>query len=347
MPVAEASVAPTRASTSSTPQRTRVLVTGANGFVGAAVVRALAKEGECYDVVAGTRRAPITELPRVPFDLDDLPTVAAALDGVDVVVYLVHGLERPGFGEWERETATSFATLARAAGVAHVVYLGGLPPSLRSSRHPSGRILAPPSPHMEARAATGVALAAAAPSVLELRTGIIIGAGGASFRMLRDVAVRCPVVAPAPWLAAEHQPVAVDDVARAIVDLLAARVDGPHTLDLAGPTTLPAESLLRMVARMVGGSMSTMRLSIKDHWLPRLGTAVCRTSPAVVRALLGGATGVDYVATGPAFTADWQRTPLEVALADALIAEERLLSSGTAAGEAIAGALIGRLARLL
>lgn len=324
---------------------TTVLVTGATGFVGTAVVDAMRRAP--WRVLRGVRR-PQTDTCR-RFDLDDEGSLGPALVDVDVVVFLVHGLTRAGYERWEQEVAARFAGAARAAGVQQVVYLGGIPPSRRG---PAGRVLAEASPHMTARAATGVALRGAADVVVELRTGIVLGAGGASSRMLRDVAVRCPILAPAPWLAAEHQPVAVEDVAAVIVDLIADLRAGqtvPPTIDLAGPTTLPAESLLRLAAALVRGphGMATTRLPIPDAWLPKVAPLVCRSHPSVVRALLGGATGVDYVALDPQWTPRRPLIPLREAMRRAWLEEERTVSPSTAAWETVIGEALLRVGRWL
>ena len=184
-----------------------VLVAGANGFVGRALCPALVAAG--HTVRAGVRRVDsivAAGCTPIRFDLDDDATLAPALEGVDVVVWLVHGLARDDFAAWEARVAERFAVVARRIGLHRLVYLGGAPPTTLSS---AGRRAAPPSQHLAARERTGALLRQAATQVLELRAGIVLGAGGASFRLLRDLAARAPLLVRTPWLASEQQPVAL------------------------------------------------------------------------------------------------------------------------------------------
>ena len=75
------------------------------------------------------------------------------------------------FEERDRTAATNFARAAAESGVERIVYLGGL-----------GDDGSRPSPHLASRHETGRLLAEHGPAVLELRAGMAIGAGSASFR---------------------------------------------------------------------------------------------------------------------------------------------------------------------
>ena len=103
------------------------------------------------------------------------------------------------FEERDRTAATNFARAAAASGVEQIVFLGGLgddeDPDL--------------SPHLASRHETGRLLAEHGPTVLELRAGMVIGAGSASFRMLEDLVRRLPVMEPGerrPGRPRKHRP---------------------------------------------------------------------------------------------------------------------------------------------
>ena len=111
----------------------------------------------------------------------DPPSVDAACVGVDAVFYLVHAMDGPDFVERDRRAAAALA--AAASDVRRVVYLGGLQPAgPRNSAHLASR-----------REVGEILLAGRAPAAV-LQAGIVVGAGSASFRMIRDLAVSGPVL---------------------------------------------------------------------------------------------------------------------------------------------------------
>lgn len=149
----------------------RILLTGATGFVGCHLYPKLIDEG--HDVVCATRnlnRAARHHPGRswVELDLyrDDL--VGPAVKDVQLVYYLVHSMaEGPGYRERELEAARRILHAAERAGVERLVYLGGVAPS------------GPPSVHLGSRLETGRVLRSSSVPCIELRAGMIIGAGSA------------------------------------------------------------------------------------------------------------------------------------------------------------------------
>ncbi|MDP2343716.1 MAG: NAD(P)H-binding protein [Deltaproteobacteria bacterium] len=313
----------------------RVFVAGASGFVGRALIGPLLAAG--HDVRAGMRRPEGARAVR--FDLDDEASLAPALAGCDAALYLVHGLDRDGFSSWEEETARRFADACRAAHVRRLVYLGGVVPTHRTW---SGRVPSIASKHLAARLSTGRELKRAAEHVLELRAGVVVGAGGASFRMIRDVAARAPVLVPAPWLASEQQPIGLDDVVAAIVRSLQIDVDG--AFDLPGPTTLTSEAFLRMTAGLLGNRVLFFDRPLDATIILQGIVRITRADPRVVLAILEGANGADYVAVDAGLYArcpDLPRTPLRAAVRAALLDEERTLSTRDVVIEALVHRLVG------
>ena len=119
-------------------QRTRVLLTGATGFVGGAVRGALAAQG--FRVRCLTRRVDGARkrqpgLDWVEGDVAEEAACAAALDGCRAALYLVHGIgEGADYHRHEVTAAETFSRAAAAAGVERIVYLGGVAPSGAGSR---------------------------------------------------------------------------------------------------------------------------------------------------------------------------------------------------------------------
>lgn len=182
-----------------------LLVTGATGYVGGRLVPRLLGPGRAVRVlvrdpgrVVGRAWAPSAQVARG--DLRTGAGLAEALSGVDVAYYLVHSMTGGGdFAALDREAARRFGAAARAAGVRHVVYLGGLLPEAAASEH------------LASRAEVGAILAAAVPTT-ELRAGPIVGSGSASFEMVRYLTERLPLMLAPAWIDHEVQPIAIRDV---------------------------------------------------------------------------------------------------------------------------------------
>ena len=171
----------------------RVLLTGATGFVGRHLYPALLAAGcrvRCATRNVGQARRAHPDREWVHFDVERPDIVRAALEGCDAAFYLIHGMgQGADYPEREARSADNFVRAAEASGVRRIVYLGGVAPSgARASKH------------LASRHRTGELLRAGAVSVIELRAAMIIGAGSASWTMVRDLAARLPAMVLPSWL---------------------------------------------------------------------------------------------------------------------------------------------------
>lgn len=196
-----------------TRTRELILVTGATGYVGGRVLKALERGGHPIRCLArrpaylSSRVANGTEV--VKGDCLDAASLGPALAGVGVAYYLVHSMgSNADFEQQDRQAAHNFGTAAQAAGVRRIVYLGGL-----------GQADDDLSPHLRSRHETGDILRATGVPVIEFRAGIVLGSGSLSFELLRALVERLPVMICPRWVATETQPIGVDDL---IAYLLAA-----------------------------------------------------------------------------------------------------------------------------
>ncbi|MGO4597533.1 NAD-dependent epimerase/dehydratase family protein [Terrabacter sp. 2RAF25] len=222
----------------------KVAVVGASGYVGSRLVPELLRRG--HDVVATRHRSADTAYPwsgdvewrRV--DVQDEDAVIAALDGVDTVCYLVHGLDDDDFMERDRKAADNVAYAVGVVGATRLVYFSGIVPDL-----PDDEL----SDHLLSRLEVEEVLATADCPVLTLRASMVIGAGSTSFEVMRQMSHRLGVVQTVPaWMAGSViQPVAVADAVWFLAEALE-RPDVTGHLDVVGPDRLSYVSLLRTYA---------------------------------------------------------------------------------------------------
>ena len=245
----------------------RVLVTGATGFVGSRLAGALVDAG--HEVRAMTRKPDRYDGAGTPVrgDVGDPASLAVALEGQEAAYYLVHSLDSADFTERDRRGAEAFADAARAAGLGQVVYLGGL-----------GDEDDQLSEHLRSRREVEGILRARVPTTV-LRAGIVIGDGGISWEILRQLVARLPVMVTPRWVQTRTQPVAVDDALAFLVGVLGRADAIGETYDIGAPEPLTYGDMLQVVGCMTGGVLRLIvpvpllspRLS--SHWL-RLVTDV-------------------------------------------------------------------------
>jgi uncharacterized protein YbjT (DUF2867 family) len=222
----------------------RLLLTGATGFVGGAVRPALEAAGWRVRALTRERARAAQRQPEVDWvegDVADESACSRALDGCEAALYLVHAMgDAPDFVSAERRAAEGFARAAARAGLRRIVYLGGIAPRASASEHLSSRL------------EVGAVLRAGAVPTIELRASMIVGHGSLSWLIVRDLAARLPVMVLPAWLRSRTQPVAIDDVERALVGALDVPAVGSACFDLPGPEMLTGRELLDQTARVMG-----------------------------------------------------------------------------------------------
>lgn len=275
-----------------------VLLTGATGFVGKRVLPALTEAGfavRCASRRPGQAAGNDDPVRWVALDVERPETIGPALRGVRSVLYLVHGMGGGGdYEQRERESALAFAREADRAGVRRIVYLGGVAP------------MGKPSKHLRSRLATGEILRQGPVPTLELRASMVVGAGSESWRIVRDLSLRLPAMLLPEWLQSRSQPIAIEDVVVALVESLRVPEEHVGCYDLPGPETLTAKEILFRIARLRGMeplSINVPLLSPKlsSYWL----RFVTRANYQVAQELVNGLTS-DLVSPDDGF---WRLLP--------------------------------------
>jgi len=276
----------------STERPLRILVMGATGYIGGRLVPMLADAG--HEVRCLTRRpeqlAGVDWADRVEIvrgDALDSSTLGPAMEGVDVVYYLVHSIGTgASFQAADRAAAGNTATAAARAGVRRLVYLGGLVPE------------GPASAHLASRAEVGqIFLDGPVPAVV-LQAGVIIGSGSASFEMLRYLTERLPVMVTPTWVSSCVQPIAVRDVLAYLTRVLELPERTNRRFDIGGPDVLTYREMMQRYAAVAGLSRRIIvPVPVLSPWLSSHWVNVITPVPKAIAQPLIESLRNDVVAT--------------------------------------------------
>ena len=227
----------------------RVLVTGASGYIGGRLVGELIDAGYQVRCLARTPAKLDAAAWRADVDVvqgDIEGDLTAAVDGVEAIYYLVHSIgEGDDWSEREAAAAANLRDAAAAAGVERIVYLGGLGNDETGSDVRLSR-------HLESRHRVGAVLAAGPVDVTELRAAVIIGSGSASFEMLRYLVEVLPIMVTPKWVDTRCQPIAVRDVLRYLVDVLSVPETAGRILEIGGPDVITYRQMMAIYAEAAG-----------------------------------------------------------------------------------------------
>ena len=295
-----------------------IAVAGASGYIGGLLYARLRHEGETVRALArNPQRSPqLTrwggEVHRA--DVLDRDSLRPALDGVETAYYLVHSMGRGAdadFAARDRTGAENFASVAAAAGVRRIVYLGGLGEG---------------SEHLDSRHVTARILRSGRVPVTYFRAAAVIGAGSESFRTVLHLVRRLPAMVTPKWASTPTQPIAIDDALAYLV--AAADLGAPleREVQIGGPDVTTYGGIIDETARAMG-RRPPLRIAVPvlTPWLSSLWVGlVTPVDAGVARPLIEG-LATETVVTDPSGMSlfEVEPTPLPTALRAALAQSER------------------------
>jgi uncharacterized protein YbjT (DUF2867 family) len=258
----------------------KVLVAGASGFVGGRLCMALDRAG--HDVVAMTRNPARFQGAGTPVrgDVQEPASLGQAMAGCQAAYYLVHSLRDADFEHKDAAGATAFGAAAARAGLHRIVYLGGLGDDADSL-----------SAHLRSRREVENLLGTGGVPVTVIRAGIVIGHGGVSWELTRQLVERLPVMITPKWVSTRTQPIAVDDVVTYLAGVLEPAEAAGRVYEAGGPEVLQYSTMLRRVAAIENRPLILVPVplltpSLSSLWL----TLVSDIDPGTGRALIDSMT---------------------------------------------------------
>ncbi len=253
----------------------RVTVFGATGVVGRALLPLLGD----HELTAASREPREgSEARWVVADAGSGTGVAKALEGADVVYYLVHSLGARDFEQQDRGAAQTVAREAKRAGVKQIVYLGGL-----GADDPNA------SAHLRSRRETGELLGAAGVPVTTLRAAMIVGRGSAAFETILGLVQRLPVMITPSWVSTPTQPIALDDIARYLAGVCGNEAALGEGFDAGGPETMTYRQMIERIARLLGKRPLIVEVPVLTPYLSSLWlNLVTPVNASVARPLVEG-----------------------------------------------------------
>ena len=223
-----------------------ILVTGASGYVGGRLVRDLVSD-KCAVRVLVRDAQKVKEQPWakdveiVEGNANNLADMRRALNGVHTAFYLLHSINAgKNFDEVENAMAQNFAAAAEAEEISQIIYLGGIANDKNRSQH------------LASRMNTGTQLASGKVPVLELRAGIIIGSGSASFEMLRHLTHRLPIMTTPKWVSNLTQPISIRDALFYLRKCAQLPTPVSKICDIGGTEVLSYADMMQKFAKLSG-----------------------------------------------------------------------------------------------
>ncbi|MGB5822095.1 MAG: SDR family oxidoreductase [Saonia sp.] len=246
----------------------KILVTGANGYIGMRLLPMLLDLGhEVICIVRDAERLSIDQETRSKVQIIEIDFLRKVVEGkipkdIDVAYFLIHSMSTStkDFDEMEAITAHNFNTYMRATHVEQVIYLSGIVNDKNLSKH------------LWSRKNVEEILSQGDYDLTVLKAGIIVGSGSSSFEIIRDLCEKLPFMITPKWVLTKTQPIAVRDVMHFLTGVLGNSKTYGKSFDIAGPDVLTYKQMLHGYAKARGFknwiiTVPVMTPKLSSYWL--------------------------------------------------------------------------------
>ncbi len=246
----------------------KILITGANGYIGLRLVHSLLAEG--HDLVCAVRSADRFSLDKtlkekvqiIELDFLDGASFATLPSDIGIAYYLIHSMSgsTSNFDELEETSARNFLKLTENTSLKQVIYLSGIVNEEHLSKH------------LASRKKVEDVLYEGNFSLTVLRAGIIVGSGSASFEILRDLCEKLPLMIAPKWVNTKCQPIAIRDIIKFLIGVIGKEECYNQSYDVGGPDILSYKEMMLAYAKVRGLNLKVytvpvMTPKLSSYWL--------------------------------------------------------------------------------
>ncbi len=249
------------------PSNTRILVTGANGYVGHRLIPELIFRG--YFVRCMFRRKSMPALlvhPRIEVvyaDCHDKDELRPALQGMEYAYYLIHSMRSKNdeFAKMDKMAAQNFIDVAEECSLKRIIYIGGLGDKNEKL-----------SEHLKSRMEVGSILSSRTIPVIRLRAALILGTGSASYELVKSLVSHNRWIPFLPEFDSQCQPIAVRDVIKYLVGVLETAGLTTRVYQIGGKDVFTYKELIKRFAKIMGKNVRLFEVT----WVPLPTKWMCR-----------------------------------------------------------------------
>lgn len=249
----------------------KILLTGSTGYIGRRLLPLLVEAG--HNVVC-----PVRDLRRFDYEdfneefLESVEVVECDFlnkeslkllpNDIEAAYYLIHSLNAAdkAFGELEEVSARNFVNYLDKTNASQIIYLGGIANAERLSEH------------LASRFKVEELLSRANAELTVLRSAIIIGSGGASFEIIRDIVEKLPIMVAPKWLNTKCQPIGIANVLNYLLGVLGNDQATGKVFDIGGKDILTYKEMLLEFAKVRGLkryilTLPVLTIKLSSLWL--------------------------------------------------------------------------------
>lgn len=256
-----------------------VAIAGATGYIGRWFMDRFKNQ---YHIIGLSRREvahnPEPEIEWRQVELYSISSTTEALKGVDYAIYLVHSmnastrLNQGSFEDTDLLLADNFSRAAAANGLKQIIYLGGI--------LPKGEPEEEWSMHLTSRLEVEKTLSSGPTALTALRASIIVGPGGSSFDMIKNLVKKLPVMICPKWTESETQPISLKDTLTIIDACLGNEAVFNKPIEIGSPEIMSYKEMLMRTASVMGKKRWIFSVPLFSPGLSKLWVGYFGESPA-------------------------------------------------------------------